>query len=261
MNATEIFDLTGRAVVVTGAGGGLGTAICAGLAAWGADIALLDVNPEALSAAAAGVEATGRRALAIETDVSDLGAVERAFAEIDGALDSSQMETSVSMASAATPGAAAAALSASRADVEQKLCPRPTRRVAHRRGAKAASGSVTTAARPVRSKISVVGICVLPDRVMDFRWHKVGTPLHTGRCGGVACDRRGVRPPTAGGQARVDEPEVISLLAYRRYLLERPRQACGRTTEARSLSSKPITDTSRGTSAPSCSRRSRAPPP
>ena len=69
MNATEIFDLTGRAAVVTGAGGGLGTAICGGLAAWGADIVLLDVNAEALSAAAAGVEATGRRALAIETDV------------------------------------------------------------------------------------------------------------------------------------------------------------------------------------------------
>ncbi len=83
MNATELFDLTGRAVVVTGAGGGLGAAICTGLAAWGADVALLDVNPEALSAAAAGVEATGRRALAIETDVSDLAAVERAFAEID----------------------------------------------------------------------------------------------------------------------------------------------------------------------------------
>jgi len=86
LNATEIFDLTDRAAVVTGAGGGLGTAICAGLAAWGADIVLLDVNAEALSAAAAGVEATGRRALAIETDVSDLTAVERAFAEIDGAL-------------------------------------------------------------------------------------------------------------------------------------------------------------------------------
>ena len=83
MNATRLFDLTDRAAVVTGAGGGLGTAICAGLAAWGADIALLDTNPDALSTAAGGVEQFGRRALALETDVSDPAAVESAFAEID----------------------------------------------------------------------------------------------------------------------------------------------------------------------------------
>jgi NAD(P)-dependent dehydrogenase (short-subunit alcohol dehydrogenase family) len=85
MDAAALFDLTDRVAVVTGAAGGLGTAICGGLAAYGADIALLDVNAEALGESAAGVQRTGRRALALETDVSDEEAVEAAFAEIDRA--------------------------------------------------------------------------------------------------------------------------------------------------------------------------------
>ena len=83
MDPAALFDLTDRVAVVTGAGGGLGTAICAGLAAYGADVALLDVNAEALGESAAGVERAGRRALALETDVSDEETVETAFAEID----------------------------------------------------------------------------------------------------------------------------------------------------------------------------------
>jgi NAD(P)-dependent dehydrogenase (short-subunit alcohol dehydrogenase family) len=83
MDPSDLFDLTNRVAVVTGAGGGLGTAICAGLAAYGADVALLDVNAEALRESAAGVEKAGRRALALETDVSDEEAVGHGFAEID----------------------------------------------------------------------------------------------------------------------------------------------------------------------------------
>jgi NAD(P)-dependent dehydrogenase (short-subunit alcohol dehydrogenase family) len=79
----KLFDLTGRVALVTGAGGGLGTAICSGLAAYGADVALLDPNAETLATAAAGVEAEGRRALAIEADASDEAAVDEAFATFD----------------------------------------------------------------------------------------------------------------------------------------------------------------------------------
>ena len=84
MDYSKLFDLTDRVAVVTGAGGGLGTAICAGLAAHGADVALLDMNGKTLLEAAAGVERSQRRALALETDVSDEEAVEAAFAQIDG---------------------------------------------------------------------------------------------------------------------------------------------------------------------------------
>src|SRR5204862_61401 len=69
--------------VVTGAGGGLGTAICAGLAAFGADVALIDLEPNTLAESTAGVEKEGRRALALEADASDEGAVADAFARVD----------------------------------------------------------------------------------------------------------------------------------------------------------------------------------
>jgi NAD(P)-dependent dehydrogenase (short-subunit alcohol dehydrogenase family) len=79
----DLFDLSDRVAVVTGAGGGLGTAICAGLAAHGADVGLIDIEPTTLRASADGVERAGRRALVLETDASDEGAVTAAFARID----------------------------------------------------------------------------------------------------------------------------------------------------------------------------------
>jgi NAD(P)-dependent dehydrogenase (short-subunit alcohol dehydrogenase family) len=80
---TDIVDITDRVAVVTGAGGGLGTAICAGLAAHGADVALIDVNAETLEASAAGVRQQGRRALVLECDASKEAAVSDAFAAVD----------------------------------------------------------------------------------------------------------------------------------------------------------------------------------
>ena len=85
MSNAAMFDLTGKVAVVSGAAGGLGSAICSGLAAAGADIALLDLDAETLATAAAGVEAEGRRALAIEGDAGDEQSVEDAFAQIDKA--------------------------------------------------------------------------------------------------------------------------------------------------------------------------------
>ncbi|MGO8721861.1 MAG: SDR family NAD(P)-dependent oxidoreductase [Acidimicrobiales bacterium] len=78
-----LFDLTDRVAVVSGAGGGLGTAICEGLAAHGADVALIDIDADALAASAAGVERAGRRALTLEGDASDEQTVEHIFARVD----------------------------------------------------------------------------------------------------------------------------------------------------------------------------------
>jgi NAD(P)-dependent dehydrogenase (short-subunit alcohol dehydrogenase family) len=83
----SLFDLTDRVAVVTGAGGGLGTAICEGLAANGADVALLDLDEETLAASATGVEAQGRRALTMACDASEEAAVVAAFARVDSVFD------------------------------------------------------------------------------------------------------------------------------------------------------------------------------
>ena len=78
-----LFDLTDRVAVVSGAGGGLGTAICEGLGAHGADVALIDIDADSLAASASGVERAGRRALALKCDASDERAVEDAFSRVE----------------------------------------------------------------------------------------------------------------------------------------------------------------------------------
>lgn len=67
--------LTGKVAVVTGAGRGLGRAMALALAAAGADVALASRTRDQLDAVASDVEATGRRALAMPTDVTDPEAV------------------------------------------------------------------------------------------------------------------------------------------------------------------------------------------
>jgi NAD(P)-dependent dehydrogenase (short-subunit alcohol dehydrogenase family) len=77
------FRLDGQVAVVTGASGGIGSAGAAALAEAGADIALLGRNRPKLDAAARAVEATRRRALVIEAEVTDEHAINRAVAEIE----------------------------------------------------------------------------------------------------------------------------------------------------------------------------------
>jgi NAD(P)-dependent dehydrogenase (short-subunit alcohol dehydrogenase family) len=79
----DVFALTDRIAVVTGAGGGLGTAICAGLASFGADVACIDIDRETLEASAEGVIAHGRQAQVLECDASDEAAVAAAFRQVD----------------------------------------------------------------------------------------------------------------------------------------------------------------------------------
>ena len=64
-------DLTGRVALVTGAAGGIGLAACQRLARDGADVAMADLNGDALARAAENVaSAAGVRTLPIEVDVS-----------------------------------------------------------------------------------------------------------------------------------------------------------------------------------------------
>ena len=74
--------LDGRIAIVTGAGQGIGRAIAIALARAGANVAAVDIDPGAATATADAITALGRRSLALETDVGDLGAIDKMVAHV-----------------------------------------------------------------------------------------------------------------------------------------------------------------------------------
>jgi NAD(P)-dependent dehydrogenase (short-subunit alcohol dehydrogenase family) len=74
-----IKGIQGKVALVTGGGGGIGSAICERLAEEGADVAVVDQGGEKAEASAERVRATGAKAVAITADVADAADVERAF--------------------------------------------------------------------------------------------------------------------------------------------------------------------------------------
>ncbi len=78
------FGLEGCAALVTGASGGIGRAIAAGLAAAGAAVALAGRDAQALEGMRRELEHAGRRAAAVVADLADAEGCRRT---VDGALD------------------------------------------------------------------------------------------------------------------------------------------------------------------------------
>jgi 3-oxoacyl-[acyl-carrier protein] reductase len=68
--------LTGQVAIITGAGAGIGKAIALALANEGADIAVTDVNLEAVQQTATEIKTLGRKSYAVQSDVSDSAAVD-----------------------------------------------------------------------------------------------------------------------------------------------------------------------------------------
>jgi 3-oxoacyl-[acyl-carrier protein] reductase len=79
MRAPELFDLTGKVALVTGASSGLGRYLAKVLAENGAAVALVARRLDRLDALQQTIEAAGGRALAIEADVLDGAAMTKAF--------------------------------------------------------------------------------------------------------------------------------------------------------------------------------------
>ena len=82
----ELFELTGKTAMVTGASGGLGAAFARALAKAGAGVVLAARRLEKLEALAGEIESSGGKALAVEMDVTDPASVEAAFKTVQDKL-------------------------------------------------------------------------------------------------------------------------------------------------------------------------------
>jgi 3-oxoacyl-[acyl-carrier protein] reductase len=79
MSAAQIFDLSGKVALVTGASSGLGVRFAEVLAQNGAAVVLVARRADRLGALKARIEKSGGRAIAVEADVRERAAMQAAF--------------------------------------------------------------------------------------------------------------------------------------------------------------------------------------
>lgn len=98
-----MFSLTGKVAAVIGGGGVLAGAMAIGMAEAGADIAILDVNPDAAEARAAEIRKLGRKAMGIKVDAACKQDLENALQAIVPALGDVTILLNAAGVNSATP--------------------------------------------------------------------------------------------------------------------------------------------------------------
>lgn len=79
----NLFDLTDRVSIVSGAAQGLGKAMAVALANYGSNVVLLDLNAQGLDSTAAEIKQLGRRTLTVQCDVSEPDQIRSMFDQVD----------------------------------------------------------------------------------------------------------------------------------------------------------------------------------
>jgi NAD(P)-dependent dehydrogenase (short-subunit alcohol dehydrogenase family) len=79
----ELFDMTGRVALVSGAGQNMGRAVALALAEAGADLLICDIRTDTLERTAGEIEALGRRVIPVVCDVSNVEQIRAMYAQLD----------------------------------------------------------------------------------------------------------------------------------------------------------------------------------
>ncbi len=83
MAGTELFDLTGKVSLITGAGSGLGRVFCEAMAEHGSDVICSDINEDWARETASIIARHGTKTLVLKADVSRQDEVKALFREVE----------------------------------------------------------------------------------------------------------------------------------------------------------------------------------
>ena len=208
MSILDRFRLDGKTALVTGAGRGLGQGFALALAQAGANVALTDIDSEAVTDSATKVaRQTGRQTIAITADISQADDVERMVRETTTAFG--RLDIAVNNAGISIPIQALGEVSQAAWDRQLKvnlrgtwLCLRAESEVMKSQG----YGKIINIG-------SICGHIVWPDPQLAYRVSKAGI-IHLTRCAAAELIKHGIRVNCISpGVTRVADlfPEVVDV--------------------------------------------------